>query len=192
MNNAVNKADHVVKGLLEFSRKPSFDIKANDLTESIDKALGLLGYSLRKYKIEVIKEYSSCIFEIKMNKEEMEQVFVNIFMNAIDAMPNGGRLTIKMYFKELNQVGDGVGRREIDNFKIGEKVVIIEVDDTGFGIPENMVAKLFEPFFTTKRDKGGTGLGLSIVRNIISQHRGSIKVVNNPNGGVKVVLMLKV
>jgi signal transduction histidine kinase len=127
-----------------------------------------------------------------MNKEEMEQVFVNIFMNAIDAMPNGGRLTIKMYFKELNQVGDGVGRREIDNFKIGEKVVIIEVDDTGFGIPENMVAKLFEPFFTTKRDKGGTGLGLSIVRNIISQHRGSIKVVNNPNGGVKVVLMLKV
>jgi signal transduction histidine kinase len=191
MDKAVSKADHVIKGLLDFSCKPIIGMEANDLTGTIEKAIGLLDFSFKKHKIEVIKVYESGIPKITMNKDEMEQVFVNIFMNAIDAMPSGGKLTIKTYLKESDQVGDGVGRRVGDIIKLGEKAVLVEIEDTGLGIPENMVSKLFEPFFTTRRDKGGTGLGLSIVGNIILQHGGNIKIANKPEGGVKVSLVLK-
>ncbi len=92
----------------------------------------------------------------------MEQVFVNIFLNAIQAMPEGGTLTIITYAKQLTEVGHNVGSRKADDFSIGETVVMAEVEDTGTGIPKNQLSEVFDPFFTTKSTGKGTGLGLMV------------------------------
>ncbi len=121
----------------------------------------------------------------------MEQVFVNIFLNAIQAMPEGGTLTIITYAKQLTEVGHNVGSRKADDFSIGETVVMAEVEDTGTGIPKNQLSEVFDPFFTTKSTGKGTGLGLTVTKKIIDLHRGMINIGNRKEGGTRVTTMLK-
>jgi signal transduction histidine kinase len=127
-----------------------------------------------------------------VDKNRIEQVFINISMNAAQAMPNGGTLIFRTYTKILSQSDKGVGRRKEDIYKVGETVVLAEVGDTGPGIPEDYLDKIFDPFFTTKRGKGGTGLGLSSVKNIMELHKGQIEIRNNESGGTKVTLVFKI
>jgi len=124
----------------------------------------------------MIKELEKDILPLNLDKSRIEEVFLNLFINAIDAMPGGGQLKIRTYNKEPTEFSEGAGPGEGNFLKPGETAVIAEID----------------PFFTTKQNKGGTGLGLSIVRNTLEAHDGRIKIENRRDrSGVRVTLSFK-
>jgi PAS domain S-box-containing protein len=193
MKEAAKRADYTIKGLLDFSRISQMEVAPYDLNSIVEKALGLVEYQIVKNHIEVTRDFGKNIPYVTMDKNKIEQAFVNILLNAIQAMPKGGKLTVRTYLKKLLEVGERVGRRKDDTFELGEEVAVVEVEDTGPGIPEEILDKIFDPFFTTKSSKGGTGLGLSIVKSIIDMHNGKIKIENKKEGqGAKATIILKI
>jgi signal transduction histidine kinase len=176
MRIAVKKADVIIKGLLDFSSMTKLDYAECDLSKTIDQALLLVNYEISKSGIEIVRDYKKVIHDVRIDKNKIEQVLINIFLNAANQMPKGGRLTIKTSPASLDT----------------KKAVLIEIEDTGPGVPAGMVNKLFDPFFTTRRGVGGTGLGLTIAKNIIDMHKGSISIENRKDThGVKVSLVLR-
>ena len=108
-----------------------------------------------------------------MDRPKIEQVLIVLLTNALHAMPEGGTLTVR------------TGARKIDSHGEAREVVVIEVDDSGHGIPDEKMPRLFEPFFTTKETGKGTGLGLTVARKIVELHHGTLDVKNRPEGGVR-------
>lgn len=193
MRDAVKKADYIIKGLLDFSRVTQLDLSPQHLNPVVEQALALVRHECNKYHVEVSKGLKEDIPEVNIDRNKIEQVLVNLFLNAIQAMADGGRLTIRTYVRELTEMEEGVGNRKEDIFRPGETAAIVEIEDTGTGIPEDILDKIFDPFFTTKRAKGGTGLGLSVVRSIIDLHKGKIKIGNKKEGrGTTATVMFKI
>jgi signal transduction histidine kinase len=127
-----------------------------------------------------------------MDRGKMEQVFVNLFNNAVDAMPQGGKLYVRSYLSELKALEGKIGNREKDIFRLGEKVIMMEVEDTGVGIDEDNINKIFDPFFTTKSRAEGTGLGLSVAKNILEIHNSLISVESKKGKGTKFTIVFKI
>jgi signal transduction histidine kinase len=127
---------------------------------------------------------------VLMDKGKMEQVFINLFMNALQAMPPGGVLTVTTRAGRLGRDFE-LSARNFPQFQRGDRLVMVEVLDSGPGIPEAYMPKLFEPFFTTKPAGVGTGLGLPVVKKIMELHSGAIDIHNAPHGGVLVTLILR-
>ena len=176
--NAVNRADTIIKGLLDFSASSELEIKIQDIHALIDKSLSLVKHTRERNHVRVTKSFGKDIPEVGIDRNKIEQVFVNLFMNAIQAMPAGGELQVRTF-----RAGASEARQ----------MVMVQVEDQGAGIPEHILKDLFVPFVTTKREVGGTGLGLSIVRNIIEMHGGKITLENKPNGqGVRATLWFKI
>ncbi len=192
MEKAIKRADEIIKGLLDFASLSKLDIKQENLNSVVEESLRLVKIQFDKNCIRVETDLKENIPKVKIDKNKIEQVFINIFMNSSHAMNDGGQLTVRTYSKKLNKPGKGTGHKQNDPFKPGETMVISEIEDTGPGIPKNILDKIFDPFFTTRRDKGGTGLGLSVVRNIIQMHCGKIEIKNKAKGGIKSTLFFKV
>lgn len=192
MEDAIHRADGIVRGLLDFASLSKLDIARENLNSAVENSLRLVKIQLDQHRIQIISDLGEDIPDVKIDKNRIEQVFVNLFMNAINAMREGGGLTVRTYAKELTEPGNDVGRRRGDLFELGETVVIAEIEDNGPGIPKDILDKIFDPFFTTRRSNGGTGLGLSIVRNIIKMHNGKIEIENRKEGGVKTTVIFKV
>jgi len=114
---------------------------------------------------------------------------VNLLINAIDAMPEGGTLTVRTSRRQLTQPGQDVGFRQTDRFRVGEGVVVAEVEDTGTGIDAKTRVRLFDPFFTTKPTGKGTGLGLAVSKTIIALHGGTIQIANREGGGARATVV---
>ncbi len=183
MQTAVAKADIVVRGMLDFASVASVKMEQYHLRHILETSLPLVKHQLDRQKITLVQEFRPDTPELMLDKNRIEQVFVNLLLNASHAMPNGGVITVKVYPKKLS-VGDPfTGKRKQDLFHAGEEVVIADIEDTGHGIPPEVADKIFDPFFTTRRTSGGTGLGLSVVRNIIQMHRGIINLENKEQGG---------
>ncbi len=192
MEKAIKRADEIIKGLLDFASLSKLDIKQENLNSVMEESLRLVKIQFDKNCIRVATDLKEDIPKVKIDKNRIEQVFINLFMNAVHAMHDGGQLTLRTYSKKLSNPGKSVGRRKNDPFKPGETMVISEIEDTGPGIPKNILDRIFDPFFTTRRDKGGTGLGLSVVRSIIQMHCGKIEIKNKTEGGIKSTLFFKV
>jgi signal transduction histidine kinase len=129
-----------------------------------------------------------------VDPNKIEQVFVNLITNACHAMPGGGTLTVGTRLKIMTpadaaprDIGDRSGMR----LRAGERAIVVEIRDTGSGVPPDQLGKIFEPFFTTKSTGKGTGLGLSVTRKIMDLHRGKISIENHPGGGVIATVTLK-
>jgi len=191
MNNAVKRANSVVRGLLDFSAPSELGLNTEELNSVVEQSLSLVRHELAKYHINAVRELSECLPPVTLDRNKSEQVFVNIFLNAIHAMPEGGTLTIKTYTKQLTEVGHNVGSRKADDFSIGETVVMAEVEDTGTGIPKDQLSEVFDPFFTTQSTGKGTGLGLTVTKKIIDLHGGTINIGNRKEGGARVTIMFK-
>jgi signal transduction histidine kinase len=176
IKDAVKRADNVIRGLLDFSGSSRLDIKVASLNPVIERALVLLKHLFDKYHIKIIKDLREDIPDVEMDENRIEQVFVNLFLNAVSAMPGGGRLKVMSYAQKQEGKADSV---------------VVRVEDTGTGIPEEILGKIFDPFFTTRRNEGGTGLGLSVVKNIIELHEAKISIQNGKEGGVIVILTFK-
>lgn len=193
LKSAVTRADNIVKDLLDFARATRLNIARENLNSILHKSLLFIQKELDKNHIELIEDLKKDIPTFKVDRDKLEQVFINLCMNAMHAMGHGGRLTVRTYPKKITEYGQDVGRRAKDRFRIGEEVVIVEIEDTGSGIPKDALDKIFEPFFTTRRGSGGTGLGLSVVKNIIDMHGGAIYINNKKDKhGVIVTVVFKV
>ena len=132
---------------------------------------------MNRRRVTLAREFDTTVPLLPLDRTRIEHVFVNLFVNAIQAMPPGGTLTVRT-FAAGPLVSDS-------DFPGG---VIVEIDDTGHGIMPQNTGKLFEPFFTTKPPGHGTGLGLAIVRRIMEIHGGSIRLANRKEGGVRATL----
>ena len=190
MRDAVTRANVIVRELLQLSAAKDFELKAEDLNALVERSLWLINSEIIALQINVVRKLSPDLPRVLLDRSKMEQVFLNLFLNALQAMSLGGVLTVttrqRGFGEDLKLSGPAFAR-----FKPGELVVIAEVQDTGKGIPEDHLPKLFSPFFTTKPTGVGTGLGLSIVRKIMDLHGGAIDIRNAPLGGVMVTLMLR-
>lgn len=149
----VEIAARIVKNLLNFSRQSKLEFEEVDLRDIMERALSMVSRDLEN--IEVTRNYQE-IPRIWVDSNQIQQVLVNILLNAIQAMPNGGKINIDISMSQ------------------GSEFAKIDISDTGVGIPEEYLDRIFDPFFTTK--KGGTGLGLAICFGIVKEHGGKIEV----------------
>jgi hypothetical protein len=164
------RAAKIVNGLLNLARPAQTDSGAVDLNVVINDVLVLLEHQLRTGSIQVRKELSSSALLIQGVEYKLQQVFLNLFLNARDAMPRGGWLTI--------------ATREEDSG------AVIEVADTGSGIPPEQLSRIYDPFFTTKEIGKGTGLGLSISYGIVQEHGGALNCESTVGQGTRFTLSL--
>ncbi len=157
----------LVKRVLDFARTRIPSFSSGDIHESINDALELVAPHIRKKNIEIKKNYAKNTGPLVFDPHQMQQVFVNLFLNATEATPEGGLIEIR-------------STTEQDRNR-GEDVCVVTVTDNGHGISPDNVSKIFDPFFTTKPE--GTGLGLSIVYKILEQHEASIDIKSQENKG---------
>lgn len=164
----VIRIESLMKDLLNFAKPPKpqyVDVDINGvLSMIVSFALKHPSFSLRNgTAIMVVKDFEEQIPSVPADPLQLRQIFLNLLLNAAEAMPEGGTLRVKTFYEESNK-------------RIG-----VCVSDTGKGIETGSMNKIFQPFFTTKRK--GTGLGLAIIKRLIEQHEGAIEVGNNPDGG---------
>jgi two-component system, cell cycle sensor histidine kinase and response regulator CckA len=173
---ATRKASQLVKRLMQFSRMQDLNCRPVFVNDIVADVLHLLRPMLRENIVVKINLHDQLPY-IFADPSQIEQVLVNLIVNAIDAMPDGGQLRISTAVEASS--GE-------DNF------VNIRVADTGVGIPQELQAHVFEPFFTTKSPGKGTGLGLSSVYGIVKQHRGKVSVSSTPGIGAAFIVSLPV
>lgn len=191
MDAAVKRADIVIKGLVDFSRSEKLNLIVQDINPIIENSLNLVRHELMKGHITLETRLDNSISPAAVDRNKIQQVFINLFMNAVQAMEGRGKLTVATYEKELSPEELARFSRQKHQFRSGDKTIIVEIADTGSGIPEDKLDKLFDPFFTTKPIGKGTGLGLSISRKIIELHDAMIDIRNREEGGVAVNLLFK-
>jgi signal transduction histidine kinase len=191
MREAIERADSITRGLLDFSAQRQLAVQPEDFNALIEETLRLVRHTLHEHNIGLVKQWGGRLPTVAVDKNRLQQVFVNVIMNAIHAMDRGGTLTVRTYAKQLTETSHFEGSRRAASLWVGETVVVAEVDDTGPGIPEEHLVKIFDPFFTTKPTGVGTGLGLPVSRKIIELHGGTIDVRNLRGSGVRVTITLK-
>jgi len=191
LKNSIGRANNIINAMLDFSKVTELGLKAEDIGPILESSLTLVKTRLKFEHIDTIIEIKKDMPKALADKNKLEQVFINIILNAAQAMPEGGKLVIRSFDKKLEEIRNGIGRRTQDNFRIGETVLLIEIEDTGIGIPEGDLTRIFEPFFTTK-GQWGAGLGLSVSRNIVNMHRGLIYAESKLGQGTKMTIILKV
>jgi len=169
-----NRAAALVRQLLAFSRKQTLRPQVLDLGETLSD-LGMLLKRLIGEKVTLDTVHGRDLWPVKVDISQFEQVIVNLAVNARDAMPDGGRLTLRT----ANVTADECGKFAYKGMPKAD-YVLVEVSDTGTGIPPDIIEKIFEPFFTTKEVGKGTGLGLSTVYGIVKQTGGFIYADSEP------------
>ena len=162
IKDQTQRVSNYIHRLLNYSRIMPFQPKPVDLAKLFDECLYLLGHRLRAHNIAIVKKYSPGLPQPMADRSQIEQVFINLLNNAIDAINRDGKIIV-----EMQQVN---GQNEAG--------VEIKVTDNGEGIPEESLPKIFNPFFSTKNPSKGTGLGLSISKAIIQRHGGKINVTS--------------
>ncbi len=167
----VARADNIVRTLVDFSRVSKLEIKAQDINRILEKSLLLIQHEALNREIKITRDLQEDILLAMVDENKIAQVFVNVFLNAIQAIPKGGELNIRT--------------------RSAQKTITVEITDTGTGITEENIEKVFDPFFTTKGPRGGAGLGLAVTKNIIELHKGSIDIKSRLDGGTRVIITLK-
>ena len=156
----------LVQDLLAFSRQEQSRLEDIDLNEVVGSVLGMVTAQARLNSVAVSSELGLCDW-VHADRSQVQQIVVNLCGNALDAMPRGGRLTVR------TRLGRSAERSQ----------AVIEVEDTGPGIPPELQRRIFEPFFTTKERGRGTGLGLALAHQFVRRHDGEISVSSEPGRG---------
>lgn len=197
IDSEIKRMSGLVMNLLQFSRRSSSQISTIRVNEEVINTLELIQYHLRKNSILVVQEFSPETPLIQADRQQLRQVFLNLFTNAADAMPLGGMLTIRTWSGEKPEAGITAPLRGPATQSLGLPVsdspqIFIEASDTGEGIPPDKLERVWEPFYTTKPEGKGTGLGLAICRRIIQEHGGTIEIISDgiPGKGTTIRLSL--
>jgi two-component system, NtrC family, sensor kinase len=178
MQEALGRIEQVIQDLLTFSRKSHHEFETVCACDIIRKTVKLAEYRIKKKNIKIHIDQSECPFKLYVAPNRMEQVFLNIIINAIDSI-----------LEKIEADPSMTGMIEV---KVAEKENWSEIlfADNGMGMEEYMIAKIFDPFFTTKKVGDGTGLGLSVSYQIVKDHGGEIQVQSIPGKGSKFVVVL--
>jgi len=205
----IDRINRIVRELLDFARPSKFEIKDVQIHQVIENTLSLLSYQKNFKNIESRLDLQSDLPQVKGDESQLSQVFMNIILNAVDAMPNGGILTVQtrthiveaLDEDRLQRVyprrrrddpmeSDYSRKRRADpltalfkKFSEGDRLVEIRISDTGIGIRKEDLENIFDPFFTTKAPDKGTGLGLSISLRIVESLGGEIRVASEVGKG---------
>ena len=170
--NDAERCQKIVQGLLDFARQREPKIEPRDANDVVNKAVSLLENQAVFHNVRIVKELQRGLPPVGVDESQVVQVFVNMIMNAAEAMNGVGTLTVS------------TSRRD------DTRRVEVAFTDTGEGIPEENLTHLFEPFFTTKEVGKGTGLGLSISHGIVETHGGEIHVKSRAGEGTTFVVSL--
>jgi two-component system NtrC family sensor kinase len=157
------RASEIVNNLLNFSRTSATELADIDVNRVVEETLSLVAHPLKTSQIQVVKQLGETLPSVRGSANKLQQVFLNLFLNARDAMPGGGMLEVRTAAHNGS--------------------VEVEIADTGAGIPREHIHRIFDPFFTTKANGRGTGLGLSVSYGIIKEHAGKIDVRSTPGKG---------
>ncbi len=170
LNKEIERLESILNGFLRFVRIPEPDIKKRSLYILLNEILDFTEPESQQLNIEIIRNFSPDLPEIEMDDKQIKQALLNIILNANQAMPSGGKITVSAY-KTNNHVS-------------------IDIADTGEGIPSDRIDKLFNLFYSTKED--GTGLGLPIAKRIVDMHNGEIKVKSKEGEGTIFSIILPI
>jgi len=173
ISEEIRNLDAIIQNFLEFSRPPKLKKQRASPTDVVDQALLLLSHRLESGRIEMEISREGRLADIMIDPEQIKEVLVNLVVNAIEAMPGGGRLSIQEESGFIEPLG---------------RVAVIRVADTGSGIAEELRETVFLPFYSAKEE--GTGLGLSIARRIIEEHGGNLSLTQAKGGGARFTITL--
>jgi two-component system NtrC family sensor kinase len=162
----------IVRGLLDFARQTEPQKVLSDITEVTQKSINLISHQASIQNVKIEKKIKPDLPKIMIDAGQIQQVFINILLNAIEAMPRGETLTVSS--------------------EVEDEMTAIQFTDTGIGIPEENLPKIFDPFFTTKEQGKGTGLGLSVSYGIIERHRGKLEVKSQVGKGTTFTVKLPI
>jgi len=180
MRGAVDRADRIVRGLVDFSSQRSLMREATDLRGIIDEVLLLIKHELTRSTTCVTIKIDKDLPMVFLDMSKFEQVLINLIINAVHAMADSSSRHIKIQARadSLEDVTKNEGARTREVLRSGDRVVILEIIDNGCGIAPSDSGRLFDPFFTTKATGLGTGLGLSVARRIVELHGGQLSLRN--------------
>ncbi len=193
MEEAVHRADAIIRGLLDFAADRTLSLEDTDLNRVVEQSLFLMDYEIRSKGVELEWEPEAELPKVRADAGKLEQVLINLLLNAVQAMEGREgvrRLTIRTGLSRVSNLLHDEGVRRGMRLREGDAVAKIEIDDTGPGIPSDQLGVIFDPFFTTKPSGMGTGLGLSIVKKIVDLHRGRVTMTNRPGGGARATVQL--
>jgi len=174
----------MVSQLLGFARKGEFLALPMNLNDALRDAIELVERVMKKKEIEIKKEFSNELPVIKGDSSQIEQVIVNLLMNAGDAITHGGTITVSTITKKIERNDNRYPLLTPGTY------ACLRISDTGTGIPKEIMDKIFDPFFTTKAPGKGTGLGLAMVYGIVREHQGIIDVESQMGKGTTFVVYL--
>ena len=164
----IERIDNIVKGLMDFARPTTLNLAEQPLVPALQAVLSLMEANLTHHQIRLVLEFAPDLPDLQFDSDKIKQAFMNVVLNAMEAMPQGGTLSVTTFKLE-----DGIS---------------IKVMDTGVGIPEADIEHLFEPFFTRKTK--GTGLGLANVKRILEEHGGTVEIESTLDEGATVSMWL--
>jgi signal transduction histidine kinase len=154
------RISELVAAIKEYSYMDQASVQEVDIHKALESTLLILKYKLKKKNITVVRDYAEDLPTVKAYGSELNQVWTNLIVNAVDAMSDGGTLKVRTKNEPVD--------------------LMVEIRDTGSGIPPELKTRIFEPFFTTKAVGEGTGLGLDTVARIVRKHRGNIRFESKP------------
>jgi signal transduction histidine kinase len=166
------RLEHMLDEVLSFSKKTTICYERCSIIETVENSLSILSHLFEKNGVTLVRSFPKKPIILYADCQQLKQVFINIFQNALDVMRNGGQLKVVVTSARLGK----------------ERAVAIKIADSGGGIPESWRNSIFTPFFTTKNN--GTGLGLPIANRIVSNHNGKVKVRNHSGGGAEFTVLL--
>jgi len=170
MESELIRSTKLIQNLLNFARESPPEFQPVNLNFVVNHAFDLISHSIEEKKIRVFNELDPSLPELTADTNQLQQVCLNLIINAIQAMPQGGRLTLRTY--------------------VHNSQIKLEVQDTGVGIPPENISKLFTPFFSTKPEVKGVGLGLAVAYGIVQRHKGKIEVRSKEGEGTTFTVSL--
>jgi histidine kinase len=176
----VDRASGIVNHIRQFGRKSEANRQLVAINQVLQQAVGIFSQQLKLREIEVAEDYGEGLPPILGDPNRLEQVFINLLINARDAIEEK---------REHNPQADDAQRIQLKS-RFQRGMVRVEIHDNGVGVPENLVDKIFEPFFTTKPVGRGTGLGLSISYGIVQDHQGTLRLESHPGEGSTFIVQL--
>ena len=163
MESEVSRCSRITRNLLDFARQTEPMLRLVDINQVMEQVLSIVSHQAQLQNVEIVKEFRPSLPSVMADFDQLQQVFTNLTLNAIQAMSSGGKLTLRS--------------------SAVDSEVRVDVQDTGCGISKENMSKLFTPFFTTKEKGKGVGLGLAVVHGIIERHKGRIKVQSEVGKG---------
>lgn len=168
VTDEIHRLENIVRNFLEFSKPPSLKLRRQSLREPLVQTLQLFQPQLAKNRIELVRKDADCLPDIMADSEQLKQVLLNLLQNAAEATEDGGCITVSTAVEPDSAAGS---------------MVVVRIEDTGRGMPDDVQSRLFEPFFTTKKE--GTGLGLCIASQILMGHNGRLVLESSTPKGTR-------